>query len=58
MTIIYLEKGRLLRVKVKRFYCRHCFKWTQREFLGIYEKYTDVILNLKKVIKKAYGKNF
>ena len=35
-TDIYLESGIKLRVKVKRYYCRHCFKWTQTEFFWIF----------------------
>ena len=57
-TTIYLEKGRPLRVKVKRFYCRHCFRWTQTEFLGIYEKYTGWPTKIKKIIKKARGESW
>ena len=29
-----LEKGIPLKVKVKRYHCRHCFKWSQTEFIG------------------------
>lgn len=51
-----LEQGIPLRVKVKRYYCRHCFKWSQTEFLGIFEKiHWMAKINLKKIIKKARG---
>ena len=52
-TTIYLEKGIPLRVKVKRYYCRHCFKWSQTEFIWIFMINTlDYHLNLKKIIRK------
>ena len=38
-TIIYLEKGIPLKVKVKLYHYRHCFKWTQTEFVGYFDKH-------------------
>ena len=57
-TTIYLEKGVPLRVKVKRYYCRHCFKWSQTEFIGYYDKYTGLPSNLKKIIRNIRGNSW
>lgn len=57
-TTIMLEQGIPLRVKVKRYCCRHCFKWSQTEFLGIFEKYSGWPNKLKKIIKKARGESW
>lgn len=57
-TKIYLEKGIPLKVKVKRYYCRHCFKWTQTEFIGFYEKYTGFPGNLAKMIRNIRGNSW
>lgn len=54
-STIYLEKGRSLKVKVKRYWCRHCGKWTQTEFSGYFEKYTGLPVEIKKLIKKHRG---
>ena len=54
-TNICLEKGIVLRVKVKRYHCRHCFKWTQTEFVGYFDKYTGLPSNLKKLIRNIRG---
>ena len=57
-TTIYLEKNIPLRVKVKRYHCRHCFKWTQTEFVGYYDKYTGLPSNLKKIIRNIRGNSW
>lgn len=57
-TIIYLEEGIPLKVKIKRYYCRHCFKWTQTEFFGFYEKYTGFPVNLTKMIRNIRGNSW
>ena len=57
-TTIYLEKRIPLRVKVKRYCCRHCFKWTQTEFVGYFDKYTGLPSNLKKIIRNIRGNSW
>lgn len=54
-TNICLEKGIMLRIKVKRYCCRHCFKWSQTEFFGFFDKYTGLPSDLKKLIRNIRG---
>ena len=57
-TIIYLNGGMPLKVKVKRYFCRHCSKWTQTEFFNYYEKYSGFPTSLKKLIKDIRGNSW
>ena len=57
-TKIYLEKGIELTVKVKRYFCRHCFQWSQTEFFGYFNKYTGLPSNLKEMIRNIRGNSW
>ena len=49
---ICLEKGILIRVKVKRYQCKCCRRYYQTEFPDLYEKYYNFSENFKKLVRK------
>ena len=49
---ICLEKGILIRVKVKRYRCKCCRRYYQTEFPDLYEKYYNFSENFKKLVRK------
>ena len=49
---ICLEKGILIRVKVKRYKCKCCRRFYQTEFPNLYEKYHNYSENFKKLIRR------
>ena len=49
---ICLEKGILIRVKVKRFMCKCCRRHYQTEFPNLYEKFCNFSVDFKKTLRK------
>ena len=49
---ICLEKGILIRVKVKRYKCKCCRRLYQTEFSNLYEKFHNYSENFKKLMRK------